>query len=361
MRIATFVTTLVRSLPARLGAGARPGRCAHDGAAAGGRGCEFGRCDPCRGQAGRRGACDGGLVAASGDPGRRRHPQTGRQRGRCGGGGGLCARGRQSVLRQYRRRRIHDDPPRGRQEPVPRLSREGAAEGDRHPVPGRSRQCRARPQHRHLARRRHARHGDGSRRGAGEIRHDAPEPGDRPRDRARPPGLCARARRRGDHGPPRPAISRRSPMSRRSSSTMAVRSWRESGWSSRSSPPRSRRSRRAAPRPFIAAPSPARWPRRARPAAACSPRRISPATRRCGTLRSPAAIAATPSSPRRRQAPAAPASARSSRRSSPIRSGKWAMGRSRPPMSWSRPNAMPMPIATPTSAIPPSCIIRSRG
>ena len=50
----------------------------------------------------------------------------GRQRGRCGGGGRLCARRRPSLLRQYRRRRLRDAAHRRRQGHLLQLPRKGA-------------------------------------------------------------------------------------------------------------------------------------------------------------------------------------------------------------------------------------------
>ena len=58
---------------------------------------------------------------------------AGRQRGRCGGGGGLCAGGDQSVLRQYRRRGICHAASGRWPRPVHQLPRKGAAVPPRKP------------------------------------------------------------------------------------------------------------------------------------------------------------------------------------------------------------------------------------
>ena len=75
-------------------------------------------------------AAENGMVVTSqhlASAGRRRYPEGRRQCRRCRGGGRLCARRYQSVLRQSRRRRLCDHPSGRRPGHLRQFPREGAA------------------------------------------------------------------------------------------------------------------------------------------------------------------------------------------------------------------------------------------
>ena len=97
-------------------------------------------CPPCRG---RRAARHGRHRATPRLTGRARCAACRRQRGRRGGRRRLRARGRRSVLRKYRGRRLHVDPLARRARALHRFSRESAAARIARHVPGCARKCRS--------------------------------------------------------------------------------------------------------------------------------------------------------------------------------------------------------------------------
>ena len=115
--------------------------------------------------------------------------------------------------RQSRRRRLHDDPARGRGDDVPRLSRARPSRRDPGHVSRRGGRAGAGREHRRMARGWRAGLGRGARGGARGLRHAPARGADRARDPARPRRVRARGGRRGvagrGSGNPRARIPRR--------------------------------------------------------------------------------------------------------------------------------------------------------
>ena len=113
----------------------------------------------------------GGRAGKNRGANRRRHPATGRQRGRCRGRDRLCDGRDLSARRKYRRRRLHGDSfgraQRGHRD---RLSRDRARGDHARYLSWTRRQARHRQVAQFRARHRRARHGRGTCAGAGEIR-----------------------------------------------------------------------------------------------------------------------------------------------------------------------------------------------
>ena len=119
---------------------------------------------------GRRAERHGGGAGGARGAHRRRDPASRRQCGRRGGRGRLRDGGDVSARRQYRRRRLHGDPPRRRNRRGDRLSRDRAARRQRQDLPRCQRQRRSGEIARFGARGRRAGHGRGPGAGARKIR-----------------------------------------------------------------------------------------------------------------------------------------------------------------------------------------------
>ncbi|SQB84037.1 Uncharacterised protein [Clostridium sporogenes] len=147
------------------------------------------------GPGGRSEERHGRVVAALRIADRRRHPEGRRQCGGRGSGRRLCAGRDQLVLRQHRRRRLHDDPPGRRSRPLHQFPRDRAGRGVREHVSRCGGQRDSGPEPVRLPCGRRAGHGGRPRSRAAQIREaDAPA-GDGAGDPARARRLRADARR----------------------------------------------------------------------------------------------------------------------------------------------------------------------